>query len=129
MDGRYLPVPDDGFRHARHTGQEGLSAADGQLIDVADTEIVRRVLVVGNRLVQPAVILILRGTQRVAVGVLTVRGGDEFTEGVGEHEIQAMRETVLQAGLQRMEGGMAVVLSACVTVYAGKLRVRTQRLL
>src|SRR5450432_3691715 len=88
-----------------------------------------RCVLARDSLVQAPVVLILDLAIAGPVGVLTVRTGYQFGEGVGEQKIQTMIEAVLEAALQDVEGHMAIVLAAGVAANAGILRKRPQGLL
>ena len=64
-----------------------------------------------------------------AVGVLAIDAGDQLTKGIRREDEQPLVETMLEAGLERVECGMPVILAAGVAINVGILREGAESLL
>ena len=100
MDGREPPVAQNGVGGLRHIVQERLSLAEGQVVSVADMDVMRCVLVKRNGLIEPPVVLILHGAQRVPIGIFAIRCRNQLTERISRRQVESVGKPVLEAGLE-----------------------------
>ena len=129
LNSAHRPAAEYAIRHSA-AAQEFLPSADGELINIADNEVLRYVLV-ANRLVTTQVEWILPRAalvQGCEEGQRCVCIGQGFRPCVGGHEIEAVMEATRQLRLQGVVCGLAQILQLSIRVEAEKLRERHQGL-
>ena len=121
MNRRNLPATENSLGCRVRVRHPLAPLAEGQVIDVAYAQVMRRVLT-GYRFVEAPVVLVLHGAVTGAVSVFSVRTGDELAPSVRGEDEEALVEPVFKTGFEGMECRVAVVLASGVAVDVTNLR-------
>src|ERR1051326_5601895 len=78
VDARDFPVAENAVHYLWHMVEQRLPLADGQVLGVADMEVLGGFFVVSHRVVEPPVVLVLHRAQRVPIGILAIGGRNQY---------------------------------------------------